>query len=107
MKNPATVDPAPGNTVTVTAVNPAGAGPLPMMLVAVLPLPLFVSSPISSTPAGTVMGNVSPLLIASYWPGSTWTVEPLVVATVSACVMVLNGEACVPGFASDPTPAFT
>src|SRR5207302_7527025 len=67
--NPAIVDPVPGSSATPTlpAVAP-GASPPPTMLVGVLPPPWLVSSPISSTPAGTVIGKASPLV---YVPGAT------------------------------------
>ena len=65
--NPATVDPSPGSTATPTlpAMAP-GASPPPTMLVGEVPpgvpAPLVASSPISSTPAGTMIGKISPLL---------------------------------------------
>src|SRR5882672_2515784 len=64
--NPAIVDPVPGSSATPTlpAVAP-GASPPPTMLVGVFPPPLLVSSPISNTPAGTVIGNASLLFRVS------------------------------------------
>src|SRR6266853_1209453 len=53
--------PATSYSTPKPAVTPGACPPSPTMLVGVLPPPLLVSSPISSTPAGKMIGKVSPL----------------------------------------------
>src|SRR3954467_2658363 len=104
MRKPATVDPAPGLTEQLKVPHPAA---VPEMFVGdPLALPRLGSSPMRSTPVGTLSGKSSPLATL-YVPGLTKTVWPLL-ASESALVMVLNGLAAeVPALPSLPAAALT
>src|SRR5919204_1213541 len=81
-----------------------GTRPAPVTVTGALPAPLFVSSPITFTPAGTTSGKVSPLPGPSYRPGLARMELPFA-ALASALVSVLNGAEQVPGFESSPFTA--